>query len=168
MADLGEQFDANAVQPASFDVLPAGEYDAAIVASSMETTSKGLGKYLKLELQILNGPSQNRKVFDNLNLVNPNAKAVEIARGTLSAICRAVGVLTPKDSSELHDKPLRIKLKVTKSEEYGEQNKITSYKPRNAGPVFPAPSAAPSAAAPVQQPTQGQPQPVAAPAGNPW
>ena len=122
MADL-HGFDANTVQPTSFDVLPAGEYDAVIVASSMEPTSNGQGKYLKLELQVLNGPYQNRKLFDNLNLENANAKAVEIARGTLSAVCRAVGVLTPKDSSELHDKPMRVKVKVTKSEEYGEQTR---------------------------------------------
>jgi hypothetical protein len=130
-------FDANNVAPTSFDVLPAGEYEAAIVASEMKATQAGDGKYLSLRVQILNGEYQNRLLFDNLNLLNPNAKAQEIARGTLSALCHAVGVLTPKDSGELHDKPMRIKVKVTKSEEYGEQNKITAYKPRNNGPVLP-------------------------------
>jgi hypothetical protein len=86
-------------------------------------------------LQVLNGEYQNRKVWDRLNLINPNAKTVEIAKGTLSAICRAVGVLTPQDSSDLHGKPLRIKVTVRKSDEYGEQNEVKAYKPRLAGPA---------------------------------
>jgi hypothetical protein len=47
---------------------------------------------------------RNGVIWSRLNLDNP--KAVEIARRDLSAICRAVGVLTPGDSSELHDLPL--------------------------------------------------------------
>jgi hypothetical protein len=132
-------FDANNVQPNSFDVLPAGEYDAVIVSSVVEPTSKGDGKFLKLELQVLNGEYQNRKLTSRLNLWNPSAKAQEIARGELSSICRAVGVLTPNDSSDLHNKPLRVKVIVRKSDEYGDQNEIKAYKPRNAGPGPAAP-----------------------------
>lgn len=154
MADLSG-FNANEVQPTSFDVLPNGEYEVVIVNSEMKSTAAGTGKYLNLEIQVISGEHQNRKLFDKLNLLNPNAKAVEIARGTLSAICRAVGVLTPKDSSELHMKPLRVKVIVEKSEEYGEQNRIKAYKPRHAGP---APQA------PAQQPQQY----ATAATGNPW
>lgn len=128
-------FDANQVERNKFDVLPAGEYDIVIVSSEVKTTNAGDGRYLKLELQVLNGPCQNRKLFDNLNLWNPNDQTQQIARGTLSSICRAVGVLTPKDSSELHNKPLRCKVIVTKSPEYGEQNRVKGYKPRMTAPV---------------------------------
>lgn len=131
MANLGEGgFDANAVEPTSFDVIPAGEYDAVIVNSEVKSTKDGAGKYLNLELQILSGQFQNRKLFDKLNLWNANATAVQIARGSLSAICRSVNVLTPKDSCELHNKPLRIKVVVKKSDEFGDQNSIKAYKPR--------------------------------------
>lgn len=144
-------FDANQVAPSSFDVLPAGEYDVVIVGSQMKPTKDRQGKYLELEMQVLNGEHQNRKVFDNLNLFNQSAKAVEIARGTLSAICRAVNVMTPKDSSELHNKPLRIKVAVNKSDEYGEQNKVKAYKPRHvAPPVQPVQQPAYPAATPAQ------------------
>lgn len=156
MANLGDGgFNANEVPPnEGFDVIPAGEYDAAIVNSEVKTTSSGDGKYLKLELQILNGQYQNRKVFDNLNIWNANAQAVQIAKGTLSAICRAVNVLTPNDSSELHNKPLRIKLAVTKNPEYGDQNKVKAYKPRQAGPA--------------SMPTPPTPVAAGATAGQPW
>jgi len=128
-------FDAKTVEPGGFDVLPAGEYDVCIVSSVVEPTKAGNGKFLKLELQVLNGPFQNRKIFDRLNLWNPNQQAVTIAQGTLSAICRAVGVLTPQDSSDLHNKPLRCRVTVRKSEEYGDGNEVKRYMPRNAGPA---------------------------------
>lgn len=142
MSNLGElNFDANQVEPnAGFDVIPAGEYDAVIISSKVEPTKKGDGKLVNLELQILSGEFQNRKVFDRLNLWNPSQKAVEIARGTLSAICRAVNVLTPKDTSELHGKPLRVKVAVSDDPQYGKRNEVKGYKPRNGAP--PAPQAA--------------------------
>lgn len=148
MANL-EGFDATKHEPNSgFDVMPAGEYDAVIVASEMKDTADKSGKYLKLELQILNGEFQNRKVWDNLNLVNNGKnkeKTEQIAKGTLSAICRAVNVLTPKDSAELHNKPLRIKLAIDKDPQYGDKNVVKAYKPRStAVPTAPVPTASDS------------------------
>lgn len=138
-------FDARTVEPnKGFDVMPAGEYDAVIVASEMKETADKTGKYLKLELQIINGEYQNRKIWDNLNLVNNGKnkeKTEQIAKGTLSAICRAVDVLTPQDSSELHNKPLRVKLAVDRDPQYGDKNVVKGYKPRNTAPVSPLPAA---------------------------
>lgn len=125
-------FDASTVEPNSFDCIPAGDYEVAIVASEMKPTKDRTGKYLNLELQVLSGQFQNRKLFDRLNLENKNAQAVQIARGTLSGICRAVGVLTPKDSSELHLKPMVATVKIRKSDEHGDQNEIKGYKSRHA------------------------------------
>ena len=122
-------FDAKTVEPSSFDVLPAGDYEICIVGSCMQMTKKGDGKYLSLELQVLGGPHKGRKLFDNLNLMNPSPKAVEIAKGTLSAICRAVGVLTPNDSSELHDKPLRAAVDIEDDQQFGRKNRVKGYKP---------------------------------------
>jgi hypothetical protein len=125
-------FNASEVEPNSFDCLPDGEYEVAIVCSGVEVTKAGTGKYLQLELQVLAGKYSGRKLFDILNLWNPSPKAVEIAKGTLSAICRAVGVLTPQDATELHDKPLLVAVGTDKSEQYGDRNKIKAYKPRGA------------------------------------
>lgn len=133
MANLGG-FNAAEVEPnVGFDAIPAGDYDAVITASEMKETKSGEGQYLQLTLQILSGEYQNRKLWDRLNLQNKNEKAVQIARGTLSAICRAVGVLTPNDSSELHDKPLRIRVKVRKDQDGNAQNEIGSYSKRGGG-----------------------------------
>jgi len=123
-------FNANEHEPQSFDVLPPGEYEVCITGSQMKPTKTG-GEMLELTLQILSGEYQNRKLWDRLNLVNSNPEAVKIANGTLSSICRAVGVLTPKDSSELHNKPLIAKIAIQKAtEKYDESNKVKAYKPR--------------------------------------
>jgi hypothetical protein len=77
----------------------------------MKPNKDGTGSYLQLTFEILDGPHKGRLLWARLNLDNPNATAVAIAKAELSAICRAVGVLAPKDSVELHDLPLVIHVK---------------------------------------------------------
>ena len=124
-------FNAADVEPQSFETLPAGDYEVAIVGSIVQANKAGTGKYLSLEMQVVSGQHKGRKLFDRLNLWNPNDKAVEIAKGTLSAICRAVGVLTPNDSADLHNKPLVASVKVRVDPQYGESNEVKGYKRRN-------------------------------------
>ena len=128
MANLNG-FNANEVEPTtSFDPLPAGKYLAAITASEMKPTKSGNGSYLEMELTILEGEYKDRKVWDRLCLTHPNPQTVKIARGNLSALCRAVGMMQPKDSVELHNLPLVITVKVKKREDTGElTNEVKGY-----------------------------------------
>ena len=106
-------FDASKVKPFDgFDPIPAGIYRVAIIASEMKATKAGDGRVLELTFEVLDGEHQNSQVRAWLNLENPSEKAVQIGRGQLSAVCRAVNVLTPNDSVELHDIPLWIKVGV--------------------------------------------------------
>ena len=101
MADLNG-FNANQVEPTTeFEAIPAGKYLAMITESEMKPTKSGAGSYLQLTFQILEGPYKGRFLWSRLNLNNANGTAVQIARSELSAICRAVGVMTPSDSVEL-------------------------------------------------------------------
>lgn len=136
MADLNG-FDANAVEPnKGFGLIPRGEYYAVIVKSEKKATNAGDGHYLSLEFQVLSGEFQNRKLWTNLNLWNKNSEAVQIAKGDMSAICRAVGVMTPKDSAELHNKPLKLSVAIKKNKGSGEdENRIVGYKSRNGAPA---------------------------------
>ena len=147
MADL-RGFDAQTVEPNdSFDPIPNGDYLCIITASEMKPTKAGDGAYLELELQVIEGPYQGRKLWDRLNLNNANETTVKIAKGTLSAICRAVGVLQPTDSCELHDLPLVAKVACRKRDDTEElTNVIKSYKQRDAVAVTPASSPAPAKA----------------------
>ena len=136
MANLNG-FDANNVDPATdFEPLPAGKYIAVITDSEMKPTKAGTGHYLQLTFQVVDGQFKNRLLWSRLNLDNPNRQAVQIAQGELSAICRAIGVLQPKDSVELHDLPLQVTVKCKKREDTGDVvNEIRGYagKDVNAG-----------------------------------
>lgn len=130
MANLGGTFDATQVEPqGEYTPIPAGEYKVQIITSEMVATKSGDGQMLKLELEIMEGDQAGRKIFDRLNLDNPNATAVEIAQRTLSAICHAVGQLSVQDSEDLHFKPMIAVVVVTPPKgEYGAGNNIKTYK----------------------------------------
>ena len=133
MANLSG-FDARTVEPtANFEPIPAGRYLAAISASEMKSTKNGNGSYLELEFAVLEGEFKGRKLWARLNLENPNATTVQIARAELSAICRSVGVLQPRDSVELHNLPLLITVKCKKREDTGDVvNEIKGYAKKEA------------------------------------
>jgi hypothetical protein len=128
MADL-RGFDANNVEPAGdFEPIPAGKYLAVITESEFKPTKAGTGSYLQLTFQITDGSCANRLLWARLNLDNPNETARKIAQGELSAICRAVGVLAPNDSVDLHNLPLVIHVRCKKRSDTGEiTNEIKGY-----------------------------------------
>ncbi|RKY22948.1 MAG: hypothetical protein DRP83_10025 [Planctomycetota bacterium] len=156
MADLNG-YNANDYEPtASFDPIPAGKYLAAITASEMKATKKGDGSYLQLELTVMdsNPPGgsgcKGRKVWDRLCINHPNDLTQKIARGSLSAICRAVGVMQPRDSAELHNLPLVISVKCKRRDDTGElANEIKAYLPKKS-PQQPAAQAPATHAEPGQ------------------
>src|SRR5262249_1185469 len=129
MADL-HGFDANQIEPTP-DPVPAGRYIATITKSEMKATKARTGEYLELTFQILEREFKTRLLWARLNLNNPNAQAVQIARAELSAICRAVGVLAPHDSVDLHNLPLVIIVKCKRRDDTGEMtNEVKGYKPK--------------------------------------
>ena len=133
MATL-QGFDANTVEPTTeFDPIPAGKYLAVIIDSEVKPTKTGNGSYLQLTFEILDGQHKGRHLWARLNLDNPNQTAVKIARAELSAICRAVGVMTPNDSVELHNLPLLITVRCKKRPDTGDiTNEIKGYAKKEA------------------------------------
>ena len=127
-------FDARTVEPTTdFEPIPADKYLAIIAESEMKATKAGNGSYLELVFQVIEGQYKGRKLWARLNLENPNATTVQIARSELSAICRATGVMTPKDSVELHNLPLLITVKCKKREDTGDVvNEIKGYAKKEA------------------------------------
>ena len=126
-------FDANAVDPTTdFEPIPEAKYLACITDSIEKPTKKGDGAYLALTFDILEGQYKGRKLWANLTLKHPNEQTVQIAKANLSAICRAVGVMAPKDSAELHSLPLILRVGLKKREDTGAlQNVIRAYLPKD-------------------------------------
>lgn len=138
-------FNASDVEPAAdFEAIPPGQYTAIITESENKPNKAGTGSYLQFTFQIVDGQYKGRLLWARLNVENRSQTAVKIARGQLSALCRAVGVLQPRDSIELHNIPLTIKVGVKKREDTGElTNEIKGYTARSASesPASRAPAA---------------------------
>tara|TARA_R100000951_G_scaffold75654_1_gene63776 strand:+ start:126 stop:599 length:474 start_codon:yes stop_codon:yes gene_type:complete len=150
-------FNAMSVEPqTSYQPIPADWYKCVITNTEEKPTKKQNGTYLQLDIEVIEGNFAGRKVFERLNLNNPNSVAVEIAQRSLSSICRAIDVPNPKNSSELLDKPLMVKIAIKPAVgEYDASNEVKGYD-----------SASATASAPVDVP-------VAAAAANgsatpPW
>lgn len=175
-------FNPNEHKPAEFELIPAGVYPAIVTASEIKPTKDATGQMLALTWQIVDGQHKGRIVFQNLNIVNKNPKAVEIANGELSAICKAMGLVnTVQDSSELHNLPVNLKIKITPAKgEYDAKNEfkgVAAYGSAPAGAAAPPPVAAPPAPPTQAAPPQAAPSvydqaaPAPAPAGAaapPW
>jgi hypothetical protein len=165
MAKLGGTFDAASVEPnAPLEALPPGEYKVQILQSEIRPTKAGTGQMLWLDMEVLEGPLKGRHVYDQLNLINPNPTAEEIAQRTLSAICHAVGKLQVADSEELHFQPMLVRVAVQPN----GYNAVKGYKPVKQVGAAATPTAAngPTPAAPAAAPL-ARPA-VAANATAPW
>ena len=114
-----------------FAPLPEDSYNVMIVDEAIKETKKGDGSYLEIVLVVVDGECKGRKIWDRLNLWNPNPEARKIAQKTLTAITRAVGldVATLEDTATLHNLPLSAKIVV---DEYQDRktNKVKSYAPK--------------------------------------
>ena len=177
MAYIGN-FNANDIEPADFSALPSGIYTALISNSEFRNTKSGDGQFLVLAFQIVDGPKKGRLLWHNLNLINSNSKAVEIAQRELSAICRACGVMQIDNSDRLHNLPMRITVEFIpagpdrKGVHREESNRIKKWEGMNgatpsvaAAHTTPAPAAkatpAPRAPAPAAAPWRPAPTPAA-------
>ena len=145
----GLNFDATSVTPSkSFAPIPAGVYPAQIVESEIRPLKSGNGEALALQFEILGAQHAGRRIFANLNIHHTNKEAERISQEQLSAICHAVGVTHVQDSSQLHHKPLNIRVKIRKQDGYEDRNEISGYEALPGGAPSPAASQPASSDAP--------------------
>ncbi len=156
MADLGFVINtAELPEAKDFSPLPAGDYDVMIVNSKLmptndtkklmqaagvavdqyevfRKTNPNAPGYLALEMDVQSGASAGRKLFHNLNLINDNAQAREIAAGQLKQILEAFGMKTfSGKSEELHNKRLGISVKVEVGKPYQKDGQTVPGNPQN-------------------------------------
>jgi len=149
MSSLNLDVEQEAQEAKSFDALPDGQYPAIVGTSEIKTTKAGNGQYLSLTFEIIDGDYKSRKLWSNLNIVNPSTTAEKIGRAELASLCKAAGVMNPQDSQELHDIPVLIT--VRKDKDDATRNVIKGY--NAVGDAYEVPvKVAPKAAAPATKP----------------
>ena len=130
MAFLDEAFDVETLpqSESNFEALPAGWYNASVVSAELKGTKDGTGQYIAVRYGIIGPTHQGRQVFGNLNIKNNSSKAEEIGRQQLGELMRSIGLAKVTDTDQLVGGQLQIKLTVTKSEQYGDENHVAGYK----------------------------------------
>lgn len=115
------------VEVNDYKPLAEGVYAAKVVASEIGPTKKG-DQMMKLTFEVL-GENKGRKLFENYMLTHSNPKAVQAGLGKIKTLAQVLDIDLDNmsDTSELHGKPVGIKVKIEESEQYGAQNRITSF-----------------------------------------
>ncbi len=123
----GMQNDSTDVKPAEgFDPLPAGVYKVVITASDVVPTKSGNGgEIAKYTAEVIDGPHAGRKIFHQLNFVNPNPVAERIGKAEQSALQHGAGRLKIGDTAELHGIPMYWKLGISPANgDFPAKNKV--------------------------------------------
>lgn len=143
----------------NYELLPLGWYTAQITNSEIRTLNSGNGQGLKLTFDIIDGQHRGRKVWTTLNVRHSKADTERWALQSLRELMESIGLARFSDTTELHNKPLQIKVKVRKDDTgvYDDTNDVAGYKPLAGGAAIPSagPAARPSAPAPANAPAAG-------------
>ncbi len=195
---FGAEFPTNSVPPQEdYDVLPPGKYPSLIETAEIKSTKAHTGHYIEIRMSVLDGPFKNRKIFDRINIDNPNAQCVEIGMRSLAALGLALGLQAIGDTAQLLNGIVvpHVKVKDGQNEvrTYSSMAKFQADSQAQAGaqqrpafqppqqqfsPSVPAPAFPQQPVQPPQQPQQAyappvQPQqppqqPQASPGKPPW
>lgn len=125
MASLNGQYDPDAGVPGDFEVFEAGKQMLELIESDIIPTKAGTGKLFKYKIRITEGELEDRLVFGQLNLQNPNSIATKIGQEEFRVIREVTGVLEPEDTQDLHFKQFPGWIKVTPAKgEYAAKNEV--------------------------------------------
>lgn len=125
MASLNGQYDPDAGVPGTFEVFEAGPQPMEFVETDIVPTKAGTGKLLKYKLRITQGDLEDRFVFGQMNLQNPNPVATKMGQEEFRAAREVTETLEPEDTGDLHFKEFIGYVKVTPAKgDYDAKNEI--------------------------------------------
>lgn len=130
-----------------YQPIPNGVYNATVGEVDLRNTRSGTGQYLSVQLDILDEPYDRRKVWANLNIVNPSEKAQAIGRSQLKAMALSAGITELQDTDDLIGAIVKVVLGIDKEDstrnvvkgfEYSEEAAPAKTAPLVAAPAAPA------------------------------
>ena len=121
----------------TYEPLPKGEYNVSCIEAEVKSTKDNTGSYISTVFRINEGSHEGRKLFQNFTLTNKNDKAVQIGRGQLKSFMAAAKAKSFNLSSitDLCGMQAIAKVDIEKSDQYGDRNKITSFKENSTAAV---------------------------------
>lgn len=131
MAKLDQGFDQNNVpeDDGDFAPMPAGQYQARVIASDEYENKKKNGRIIELTWQI-DGPSHaNRKIWQRINYIHKSQTAQGIGQRQLKQIGEAMGKFPIGDTADLHGIPVNVMVVVKNDPGYEPSNEIKRVKP---------------------------------------
>lgn len=163
MASIAGLYNPDAEPSTGFDLLPDDTYTLEIVESSYDANQDGDGMSLSLKAQVIGGDYDQRSYYIWMDLEHDDEKRQERGQRDFAALRRAVGVLNPQDTEELHFKPFQVKIGRYTSKKTGKTNNtVKEY-------IFDRSDVAPTA--PQRTPASNdnrQPAAVAQAKAKPW
>lgn len=131
IADFSQR--ADALPDQDFQPIPEGKYTAEISGADLKTTKDGTGQYINLKFSVLGPAHAGRIVFSIVNIQNKNQQAEEIGLRQLKELRAACGIAALRDTDELLGKTVKIKVKIQKSEQYGDKNTVAGFESVSGG-----------------------------------
>lgn len=152
MASLGSVFDPSTVDISdNYEPLPPGEYTVEVIDTDVRQTKAGTGEYISLTMRVVDGEFENRRIYSNINHINPNPKAQAIGDKQKAQICYALNITEGlSDTLQLHNIPMNVLVVIEEgSNGYGPRNSVKAFKPVDGVPhVAPAAQAQASSGKP--------------------
>jgi len=107
-------FDTNDYQPStgSSQVYPRDDYIAILTSDELRQNKNKTGNGILFEFQIVQGNYAGGKFRHWINFEHQNQQTVDIGRAELRALADACGVVSPRDTTMLYNKPLIVSLGV--------------------------------------------------------
>lgn len=174
MANLGFTFNTDEAPDRQNPIEP-GTYVANVIEADVQPNQKGTGTTLKLTWSITEGPSQGRRIWQNINIQHTNPDAQRIGQAELKEITASLGLASITSTDPLLYKPLVVTVANETSKQDGKtRTVIKKVAPYGSTPATrPATAPAPAQAAPSDG-SFGQPRQAAggqaggARGGTPW
>lgn len=122
--------------------IPAGRYLCVVEKAEVKPTRTAGGEYIWVQYKIIDGPYNGRAIFEQFNIRNANAQAVQIGLGQLKAFLKASGFKNPnrlESATELLGLKVVVSTKVETDATYGENTRVKGYGPVNGTATAPGP-----------------------------
>jgi hypothetical protein len=124
----------NTVNAPGHTLMVPGDYIIEIIESDYVANARGNGMDAKFQCQVLGGAYAGRSFYINLNLEHENQQAQDIAQRDFALLRRAVGVMAPQSTLELHYIDFKVRIGVKPRQDTGVmENLVTQYVMRDDG-----------------------------------